>query len=130
MITKYDANDCIHLIGKVPHDKLSTYFDLSNVGLSFVPITEYYNDQPPTKTYEYCLSGICCIATATRINKNLINKRNGILIDDTVESIKKGIEYFWTNREKFNSTEIRNSLQECTWKNIVINKFSPILKSL
>lgn len=130
MITEYDANDYIHLIGKVPHDKLSTYFDLSNVGLSFVPITDYYNDQPPTKTYEYCLSGIYCIATATRINKNLINKRNGMLIDDTVESVKKGIEYFWINRDKFNSTEIRNSLQACTWKNIVINKLSPILKSL
>lgn len=129
IITEFKANDYIHLIGKVPHNQLSTYFDLSNVGLSFVPITDYYNDQPPTKTYEYCLSGICCIATATRINKILINNKNGILIDDTVESIKKGIEYFWTNREKFNSTEIRNSLQECTWENIVINKFSPILKS-
>lgn len=130
MITKYKANDYIHIIGKVPHNQLNAYLDLSNVGLSFVPITDYYNDQPPTKTYEYCLSGIYCIATATRINENLINKRNGILIDDTVESVKKGIEYFWVNREKFNSTEIRNSLQECTWKNIVINKFSPILKSL
>lgn len=130
IITEYKANEYIHIIGKVPHNQLSTYFDLSNVGLSFVPITDYYNDQPPTKTYEYCLSGIYCIATATRINKNLINKRNGILIDDTVESVKKGIEYFWINRDKFNSTEIRNSLQECTWKNIVINKFSPILKSL
>ena len=53
-----------------------------------------------------------------------------MLIDDTVESVKKGIEYFWINRDKFDSTEIRNSLQACTWKNIVINMFSPIFKSL
>lgn len=130
IIEKHAAADYIKFIGKVAHDNLKPYFDNSNVGLSFVPITDYYNDQPPTKTYEYCLSGIYCIATATTVNKSLINSQNGILINDTAQAIKYGIEHFWSNREKLCSTEIHKSLQECTWKNIVINKFSPILKSL
>lgn len=130
IIEKNDATDYIEVVGKVSHEKLKPYFDKSNVGMSFVPITDYYNDQPPTKTYEYCLSGIYCIATATTINKSIINSHNGVLIDDTVQAVKNGMEHFWTNREKFSSTEIRKSLQECTWKNIVVNQFSPILKSL
>lgn len=130
IINEYKATNYIKLIGKVPHEQLMPYFDNSNVGLSFVPITDYYNDQPPTKTYEYCLSGIYCIATATTINKGLINTQNGVLIDDTAQAVKNGIEYFWKNRQRFTSTEIRKSLQGCTWKNIIVNKFSPILKSL
>lgn len=130
IITEYKANDYILLIGKVPHNQLSTYFDLSNVGLSFVPITDYYNDQPPTKTYEYCLSGIYCLATATTINKSLIKAQNGLLIDDTANAIKDGLEFYWSNRENIHSKEIRKSLHDSTWENIVLNKFNPILKSL
>lgn len=130
IVNKNKATDYIKIIGKVPHKDLKPYLDNSNVGLSFVPITDYYNDQPPTKTYEYCLAGIYCIATATTVNKSLINTQNGVLIEDTIQDVKNGLEYFWNNRKMFSSKEIRNSLQECTWENIVTHKFSPILKSL
>lgn len=130
IVDEHHACKYIKFVGKVSHENLKPYFDNSNAGLSFVPITDYYNDQPPTKTYEYCLSGIYCIATATTINKSLINSQNGVLINDTAQAVKNGIEHFWNNRKKLCSTDIRKSMQECTWKNIVVNQFSPILKSL
>ena len=108
----------------------TVYFDNSNVGLSFVPITDYYNDQPPTKTYEYCLSGIVCIATATTINKELITPKNGVLIDGTIDGVKKGIEAYWSNRAEYDSKVIRDVLHDCTWDNIVADILNPILKQI
>lgn len=130
IIEKNNANDYVHIVGKVPHAKLKTYFDNSNVGFSFVPITDYYNDQPPTKTYEYCLSGIYCIGTATSINKQLLNDNNGILIADSSEGVKIGLEVFWENRNKLDSKRIKKTLELYTWRNIVLYQFSPILKAL
>lgn len=130
LIKDNNAEKYIDLVGRVPHEHLAKYMDNCNVGLSFVPITDYYNDQPPTKTYEYCLSGMLCIATATSINKQLINNENGILIPDTVDGIVNGIECYWTNRERFQSTAIRETLKDCTWQQIVENILNPILTSL
>lgn len=40
----------------------------------YVPITDYYEYQPPTKTFEYVLSGLLCLATATSSNKEVITE--------------------------------------------------------
>ena len=130
IINEQDATDYIKVIGRVAHENLKPYFDNSNVGLSFVPITDYYNDQPPTKTYEYCLSGIVCIATATTINKELITPKNGVLIDGTIDGVKKGIEAYWSNRAEYDSKVIRDVLHDCTWDNIVADILNPILKQI
>ena len=116
IIDENGADEYIHIIGKVSHDALKTYFDKCNAGFSFVPITDYYNDQPPTKTYEYCLSGMFCIGTATTANKQLINANNGVLISDTAEGVRNGLKYYWDNRSSFNPRVIMKTLESCTWE--------------
>lgn len=119
----------INLHGYIVHNKLNTFFDKCNIGISYIPITEYYNNQPPTKTYEYILSGLYTIATATNSNREIINNTNGILIKDNPVSFSQALEFIYINRN-FNSVKIRDTLKEHTWENIVNNSLLPILDKI
>ena len=116
--------------GKVPHEALSGIMMQCNVGVCFVPITDYYNIQPPTKTYEYAMSGLFVIATATDENKKLITQDNGILINDTAEDFASALEYIEANNHLFAEQKIRASLQDCTWEAIVTGTMIPFLETL
>lgn len=118
----------VTLHGYMHHDELQFFYDNCNIGVSFVPITEFYDHQPVTKTYEYILSGIYTIATETISNKQIINKDNGFLIKDTPESFAKGIEHIISNQKKLNSDTIRNTLTDSQWETIVNQIMLPILK--
>lgn len=130
IIQNNNASSYINLVGKVQHEHLMQYFDLCNVGFSFVPITEYYQYQPPTKTYEYSLSGLVTIATNTYSNSELIQSSNGILIQDTVEDIINALEKYWENRSCYSEHDIRKSLSNYQWSNIVNGQLSQILNTL
>jgi len=122
-------SDKIILHGFIPNNKLKPFFDKSNVGISYVPITDYYNHQPPTKTYEYILSGLFTIATNTYSNREVINNVNGVLIEDTPEDFSQALEFIHLNRN-FDSKNIRETLIEHTWEKIVNSKLIPILENI
>ncbi len=120
----------ITLHGYIRHDKLKTFFDRCNVGVSFVPVTEYYDHQPVTKTYEYILSGIYTIATNTYSNRQIISIENGVLTDDTPEAFAEAIAYIWEHRNSIDSERVRNTLTESQWETIVKKNLLPTLKTL
>ena len=105
--------------GYVQHDKLKKYFDDSNIGVSYIPITEYYDHQPPTKTYEYLLSGMAVIATNTTENRKVIKKEYGVLIGDSVDDFYRGLKAIYERRESFDSDRIRRDNLKHSWENIV-----------
>ncbi len=108
----------VKLHGYIPLTHLKPFFDNCNIGLSYVPITDYYNYQPPTKTFEYIRSGLFCIATATKANSEIINSTNGILIQDTPESVCIGLETFLRLKSNINEQSLRNTLKDNSWENI------------
>lgn len=118
----------ITLHGFKPHTEIKKFLDKCNIGISYVPITEFYNHQPPTKTYEYILSGLYTIATDTFCNRNIINKNNGILIKDNEEDFANALYQISNNYKTFNSDKIRKTLLHSTWKDIVKRELEPILK--
>ena len=118
----------VTLHGYMHHDELQSFYDNCNIGVSFIPITEFYDHQPATKTYEYILSGMYTIATETFSNKQIISKDNGYLIKDTPESFAEGIEYIIYNLNTLDSDSIRNTLTDSQWKNIVKEIMLPILR--
>lgn len=126
-ITECGLDSIIKLHGKIPHFELKPFFDKCNVGVSFIPLVDYYDFQPPTKTFEYVLSGMICIATKTFENKKLINTSNGVLCEDSSESFAKALELIHNNHIRYNSDDIRNSLKEFTWSNITNNYLKPFL---
>lgn len=119
LVTKLDMQSKVTFHGRVPNNRLAPYFDRVNIGVSFVPITEYYNCQPPTKTFEYILSGLFTIATATDENKKIISEANGLLIDDTEAAFADALESIYTRKVVMREKAVRESLSGVTWSEIV-----------
>ena len=114
--------------GRIPHDRLKPFFDKCNIGVSFIPIKEYYQDQPPTKTFEYGLSGLITIATKTFSNCQVITNSNGVLIDDSPESFCFALKHIIDNYSQYDSDAIRESMKRYEWKTIINNYLVPILE--
>lgn len=127
-ITEYNLENNVFLLGRKNHKDAKQYFDQCNVGISFVPITPFYDHQPPTKNYEYLLSGMVCLATATSSNKKIVNENNGILINDNPYDFYIGLKQIYEKKVNYNSEIIRKSVEKNLWENIVKTKLYPILK--
>ena len=121
---------CIHFLGLIPHHQLASHFNSSNIGVSFVPITEAYNRQPVTKTFEYANSGLFVIGTATDENIKVISPDNGILIQDTIDGFFDGLCQVYERKSLIREERVRSSLKTYTWKNIIDNYFRPVLNQL
>ncbi|MFI3238969.1 MAG: glycosyltransferase [Bacteroidales bacterium] len=130
LVNKYNLSEIINFRGAIHEESTKLkYIQNANIGVSFVPITPYYDFQPVTKSFEYILSGLFCIATDTYSNREIITSKNGILINDTPESFSDALEYFMTNKDSLNSTIIRDSLQEYNWESIVNDILIPRIEN-
>jgi hypothetical protein len=99
--------------------------------VSFVPITPWYNNQPPTKTFEYLLAGLPVIATKTHENEKVLKDEPlSELINDDVDSfmnaiigikakLSNGIErsYFQTKYKSY------------AWEQVVNDSFIPLVNN-
>lgn len=126
-IETHNLNDRVLMHGYLSHDRLTKLFSECNVGVAYVPITPYYEEQPSTKVFEYAMSGLYTIATDTNANRAVINKENGILIKDNSSSFALAIERVYLYGNKFNSGKIRDSLSKYEWKNIVDTYLVPVI---
>ncbi|MDK9557288.1 glycosyltransferase [Marinobacter sp. M216] len=115
---KLGLNKIVRFHGRLFHNEAKGFFDKSNIGISYVPITSYYDHQPPTKTYEYILSGIPVIATATSENSRLVSSVNGVLCQDTPESFANALLECVDRFPDYDSEVIRSTLADATWENI------------
>ncbi|WP_439483330.1 glycosyltransferase [Cyclobacterium plantarum] len=129
-IQKNKLQEVISTEGYVHNDLLHHYFRKSNIGVSFIPITAYYQDQPPTKTYEYLLSGLAVIATATNENVKIINEKNGLLIQDSTEDVVSGLQILASRMETYQPEEIRHQMEDHLWIRIVQDNLKPYLIKL
>lgn len=118
IVTNHNLQGVVDVIGVVPHNQLKPYFDDHNVGLSYVPMTPYFDVQPPTKTFEYLLSGMAVIATATSENRRVINESNGVLTGDSPEAIAQGLVSLKKKMAMFNSNRIRKNGSQYSWEKI------------
>lgn len=120
-------DDIVTLHGRIPNTELKPFFDKANIGVSFVPITSYFNVQPPTKTFEYTLSGLYTIATKTDENQIVLNESCGFLINDSTEDFLEALCYVWQNLRVLDSNEIRKGMEKYEWRNIISNNLVRIL---
>jgi hypothetical protein len=109
---------------------LSIFFDQCNIGVSYVPIIDYYDCQPLTKTFKYLLSGMRVIATNTSENENVIGPTNGVLIGDAPEAFCVVLKVIYEKRNLFDSAEIRRRASGYTWEGIVRKNLLPYLESI
>ncbi len=129
LINKLNLNDKISFLGEIRPPILYKYFDSSNIGVSFIPITKYFNCQPATKTYEYLINGMPVIATNTHENKKIINENNGVLINDDVNSFAEGLYILYKNRKQYSFNNITYLSSNYSWENILKKYLDPIINS-
>lgn len=105
----------VKFAGYIPNNELYKYFNNVNVGVSYIPINKYFNFQPPTKTYEYLLSGLPTIATKTQGNLECINESNGVLICDNPSDFCRGLEQVYYSKDFYKSATIRKEIKDKNW---------------
>jgi hypothetical protein len=119
---------CFH--GRKNHTEIQKYLDKCNIGVSYIPITEYFDCQPPTKTFEYINSGMICLATQTSENKKIITDKNGILCLDDENSFSESLLKIFNNLSNYNSEDIRKSTEKTTWSEIAISNVDNLFQKI
>lgn len=130
VIESHSLTDIVRLVGRIKYPDLKCYFDSCNVGITYVPVTAFYEFQPVTKLFEYLLSGMPVIATNTYENRLIVKEENGVLINDTPDDFCNGLITIYNKRKEFNSDEIRKTVENHTWQKIVKNILEPYLSGL
>ena len=130
MAKKLGVLHVLEIPGYVPHDQLKEYFGRCNVGVSYAPITAYYDHYPPTKTFEYLLAGMPVIATDTTANRRIISDINGVLVRDTSDAFYDALCTLAQRQCCYDAAAIRESVADRTWKNIMVNNAIPHLENI
>jgi hypothetical protein len=119
VIEKSNLRQFVKMLGFIPHRELNQHFLESDVGVAYVPITDYYNVQPSTKVYEYVVSKIPVIATKTTENINVLDASFGVLTGDRPADFAEGIQ---TIVKKINEGKIyfdEQTISKFHWDNVV-----------
>lgn len=115
--------------GRKSHEEVIEFFKSSNIGISYIPIKNYFNCQPPNKTFEYILAGMPCVATATNENKKVICDVNGILCMDNPKDFARALREISLKLISYDSNLIQSTLPNYTWENIVLNVLNPFINN-
>jgi glycosyltransferase involved in cell wall biosynthesis len=129
-IEKESLTEIITYHGYKTSNFIDEIFHKCNIGVAFVPLTEYYDKVFTTKALEYLLAGMPIIATRTSFAKGILNKDVGVLCEDTPEDFANAIEEIYNNRRNYNSEQIREIYKNYGMSNVIRNEYIPILKSI
>lgn len=130
VIEEYNLGKLVTVTGRLLHSQLKEYFDRSNIGVSYIPLANCFDCQPPTKTFEYLLSGMPVIATRSTENLKIVRSDTGVLIEDQPKDFYEGLKTLYENKNIFDSKTIRKLNLKHTWKNIVRNNLKIYLDGL
>lgn len=106
-------------LGRKEHEELKEIYMKTSVGISFIPKTAYFNYQPPTKTFEYLVNGLICLATNTQANKNIIDEETGVLCDDNPKDFFIKLEKIYLNFSNYQLKKIQDKSKKYLWSYIV-----------
>ncbi|WP_209319628.1 glycosyltransferase family 4 protein [Ancylomarina longa] len=128
-IEELQLRDIVFFHGRKTIEELSEFFYKANIGVAYIPIIKCYECQPALKTLEYLINGMPVIATKTFEMKQIVNEKNGILIDDTSEAFANGLTTLIKSIKNFNSEDIKKTVEKYSWENIIVNKLEPYLEN-
>lgn len=119
--------------GRIPHDKVVNYIGMADIGISYIPINENYNYNPPLKTFEYLACGLPSIATRTESNCRIIKDGfNGILVNDMPEDVSNSIITLLRDKKKQSwlRENARKSIMAFDFEHITKSRLIPLYQSL
>ena len=101
-----------------------------NVGVAFTPRVPWFEHQPSTKVFEYLQSGLLCIATDNAANREVISSASGVLIPDSAEGFRRGLEQLVSRLPDWSPREVADSVRSHTWRAIVAENLAPYLERI
>lgn len=117
-IHRNNLGNVVTFHGQKNHEECKYLFDMCNVGISYVPINDYYDCQPPTKTFEYLMSAMICIATKTKENSKIINSKNGVLCKDSPIDFSEALLEVFNKRTDFSYENTKQDYKKYSWSKI------------
>lgn len=115
----YSGVKGVTLHGFLTHEEAAFLFDKCNIGVCYVPVLDYYQHQPPTKLYEYLLSGMACIATNTISNVGVVTDENGVIVHDNIDSVCQGLIKLNKRMIQYHSDDIIRNAKKYHWEHVV-----------
>jgi hypothetical protein len=129
-ISLYDLDNVVKLHGYLGDEQIVDFFDNCNVGVAYIPITDYYTNVVASKLIEYLLSGMVTIATETNENSKIVTCINGVLIKDNPVSFAKGLQEVYKKLNGWSSQKILNDAEKMSIEYNIENEVVPSLKSI
>jgi glycosyltransferase involved in cell wall biosynthesis len=120
-IEEHNLQNTVHALGYIPQTRLSYFFNHSDCGFSYMPLTPSYRLQPNTKTYEYLVNGIPVIAVATLDNIQMIETSKvpcGLIIDDSPAEVERAISHIIDNKHLYKKEDIAREFNRFEWDNL------------
>ena len=76
-------SDKVVFTGFIDYNRVPEYLSIADIGVSYIPINEFFDCQPVLKTLEYLASGLPVVATNTSGNRvSVRHGYNGFLAND------------------------------------------------
>lgn len=96
-----------------------------DIGVSYVPIIDTFDCQPPTKTFEYLMANLPVLATSTYENRLIVSNSNGWLCNTETHSINSALNYI--KNSDISKLEPRRGMNIHTWDSIFEHYYSDLI---
>ena len=109
------------------------YLGIADIGISYIPINEFFDRQPALKTLEYLAGGLPVIATNTAGNRLFIKHGyNGLLTGDDEDGLAQAIESLAADRKLREelACNSRGSVKDFDWTQIVKGQLLPVYETV
>lgn len=115
----------------VPFEQIPKLLQSADCGVSYIPITDWFNPQPPLKTLEYLSCGLPVVATATDSQKELWrNLPSKLLRDDSIEDFTSGLEFALCHRDELKTIDFRATALPFDWQAITRDQLIPFYRQI
>jgi glycosyltransferase involved in cell wall biosynthesis len=129
-IAEHDLAEVVDLRERIAHNEVTRVLAEHDVGVAFTPLVPWFEHQPSTKVFEYLAAGLLCVATNTAANREAIDSRNGILIDDTVEGFCDGLRWVVNQLPNSDPGVVADTIRDRWWSTIVDSNLAPFLEQV
>lgn len=124
----------VHFTGYLPYHQVIKYYNASDIGLSFVPLTPYFNFQPPTKLFEYMAAQLIVISTRSNATLDVIEHGyNGFLTDDTPEGLSQAMVTACALEEEEKQSILRHAQTTAAtfdWEHLISTRLLPVYNKM
>lgn len=122
--------DRVQVRHRIGREDLPELLAEHNVGVAFTPRVPWFEHQPSTKVFEYLQSGLLCIATDNQANREVISPANGVLVSDSADGFRRGLEKVAAMLPHWRPQEVAESVRDHSWRGIVEDNLLPYLERI